>query len=369
MSSDSSASIASSLTALSATELSQLNHHLAALATAGLPLEQGIRLAAGEATSRRVRAQLDALAADLESGVSLADAFDRRRGALPSMYAALMSAAVATGNLPALLLTLGRHQRTSDDLRAALSRALTYPLTLLAGTCVVAACVARFVLPQMARVYDTSAASVGLTRWSWSAPPPRFPVLTTLVIAVGPYLAYAAALLAVVLLLVPVALPFLRRAKLDAKLADMASRLPLWGPAIRASAVARFADALAVCVSAPADLPRALRLAGGVVGYPRVIADAEALAAAVESGRSPRDAVTRLLPRTLPEVIAGAAENAALPESLEALALLYRQQAEAKAQRIPVVLLPIALAVVGFVVAILLMAITLPLSYMLRSLV
>jgi type II secretory pathway component PulF len=354
---------------LSSAELSQFNSHLAALATAGLPLEQGIRLAAGEAGSARVRRELEALATDLESGTPLAAAFERRRGSFPTIYAALMEAAVSTGKLPALLLSLGCHQRTTEQLKSALARSLSYPLILLAGVCVVTAFVSALILPQMRQVYALfwEASQVRLT---WNAPRSSmsFPLVSGGVMAVGPYLPFLAGTAFVGLLLIPVLIPVLRAARLDVVVADWLCRLPVVGPAIRFAAIARFADALAVGVGAPVDLPRALRLAGGVVGYPRLVADAGRLATAVEEGRSVAGVQTKMLPAAFAAVIASAGATASLPESLEALALMYRQQAELRSQRIPLVLLPLALLAIGGIIAILVAAIMLPLSTMLRGL-
>jgi type II secretory pathway component PulF len=357
--------------AISGYDLQAFNQNLAALATSGLPLEQGLRLAASEARSKSVRRAIDQLALDLESGTPLATAFERQRGVFPSVYSRLATAAIATGTLPAMLLSLGRHQQTSQRLRSTLHRSAFYPLIVITALAVVAAFTAHFVLPQMADMMTQFGNfRAPANPWRARTPPVAIgvPAPTAAVIAAGPYVPLVALLLAGSLLLIPPLTFLLRRSGWDVRLADaLVLRLPLIGSALRFSALGRFTEILAISTRSGLNLPDGARLAAGTVGYPRLIADADSLATAIESGQSPNSvAPLRLLPQTLLSALASASQTAALPGTLDALAELYREQAELRASRIPIVLLPVLLLIIALLVAALLAAVVLPIVHLMR---
>lgn len=360
--------------ALSRADLLAFNQHLAALATAGLPLEAGLRLAAQDARSSRVKRAISSLADDLERGVPLGEAFDRHRGSFPPAYAPLMEAAVATNNLPALLLSLGQHQELTSKLRDNLSRQLAYPMVVLFGVLVVAALIGSFVLPQMMAVYESTAQMArdyGLRSsplWGGARSPlPQLPFSTTLVMSISPYLPWLAVTGVGLLVLTPVVLRGLKIARLDGVMADaVGMRLPLVGAVLRHSALSRFTDALGVATLAGLDLPRGLRLAGAMVRYPRISADAEQIARSLEAGNAPAAARTTVVPRTTLEAIGASSKSATLGLTLETLALLHRQQAELRAHRVPLVLVPLMMLLLGGLLAVLLAAVLAPLGHMMR---
>ena len=95
----------------------------------------GLRLIAadlrggGGALSRTV----EQVAAELERGTPLPEAFEKYKGQFPSLYGRLVGAGVRAGNLPGVLFNLGRHLELVQRLREALWRSLAYPLAILVG--------------------------------------------------------------------------------------------------------------------------------------------------------------------------------------------------------------------------------------------
>ena len=69
---------------------------LSELARSGMPLTQGLRAAAGEATTHRLAAQLRSLAGQLESGAKW-DAM--QAGGLPPHVLGIIHAGIESGNL------------------------------------------------------------------------------------------------------------------------------------------------------------------------------------------------------------------------------------------------------------------------------
>ena len=117
--------------ALGADDFIAFNQQLAHLTSAGLPVEQGLRLIAQDMRSGRLAATIRRVSEELERGRTLAEAFEAHRGKFPTLYARIIDAGVKSANLPGVLLNLGRHLDLVHRLRAALWRAAAYPLVVL----------------------------------------------------------------------------------------------------------------------------------------------------------------------------------------------------------------------------------------------
>ena len=138
---------------LSGEDFAAFNQQLAHLSAAGLPIEQGLRLIAEDLRHGGLARSVRDVSAELERGASLGEAFTRHEKQFPPLYGALVDAGVRAGNLPAVLLNLGRHLELVARLRAAVWRAFAYPLTVLCGLLIVLIFLGRFVLPQFQEMY------------------------------------------------------------------------------------------------------------------------------------------------------------------------------------------------------------------------
>jgi len=100
------------------------NQQLAHLTSAGMPLEQGLRLIAQDMNRGAVANTIRQIADELEKGVPLGQAFEKHAAQFPPAYGHLIDAGVKTSNLSGMLLNLSEHLRTLANLRAALWRAM-----------------------------------------------------------------------------------------------------------------------------------------------------------------------------------------------------------------------------------------------------
>src|SRR5690348_3994949 len=138
---------------LNGIDFAVFNQQLAHLSGAGLPIEQGLRLIAEDLRHGGLAQSVREVSEELERGVPLDEAFKRHEKQFPPLYGTLIDAGVRTGNLPAVLLNLGRHLELVARLRAAVWRSASYPLTVVAGLLLVLLFLGRYVLPQFADMY------------------------------------------------------------------------------------------------------------------------------------------------------------------------------------------------------------------------
>src|SRR5580658_5790935 len=138
---------------LRAGDFQAFNTQLAHLSTAGLPIEQSLQLIAQDISSPRLKQTIGQIVASLESGKTLPESLAQHAGQFPPLYATLVDAGVRSGNLPGILLNLGRHLELVNRLRATLWRIMAYPIMVLCSLALVLVFLGMFVLPKFKVIF------------------------------------------------------------------------------------------------------------------------------------------------------------------------------------------------------------------------
>ena len=331
------------------------NQQLAQMTKAGLPIERGLRLIARDMRQGGLSETVDAIADELEKGVPLADAFDKHRGQFPSMYGSLIEAGVKSGNLPGMLLSLGRHLDMVSRLRGALWRAASYPCLLLVALAAVIVFLGLFVLPGFVTIFEEFDTEL--------------PSLTLFIIDAGAWMPWAALGVIAFILALPLVAGFLRSTGKDQSFVDrFLIPIPLIGPVLYHNRCARWCDALQIAVTAGLDLPKAINLAGEAVGSPDLQRDGRLLIDWLEQGQNLRAfAPPRAIPATVIAAIELTASHRDLPHALATITNMYEEQADIRISAVQLLATPVLLitmsTLVGFVVA----ALFLPLAKLIQS--
>lgn len=116
--------------ALSPREYATFMRELAVLLQAELPVDQCLKLLAGQQRSEPMRRFSATVLSSVVAGASLSSALEKHATGAPPVVANLIKAGEARGNLAATLTDISRYLETSLLLRAKIQSALTYPLVL-----------------------------------------------------------------------------------------------------------------------------------------------------------------------------------------------------------------------------------------------
>lgn len=322
-------------------DFAAFNQQLAQLTAAGMPVEQGLRLIAMDLRKGRMARTIEQVAAELERGTPLDQAFEKFGNQFPPLYGRLIRAGIKSNNLPGVLLNLGRHIEAIGRLRQSLWGVIAYPLFVLIVFCLLISFLAIAVLPQFEKVY----ADFHL----------RLPVITQALLAFG----HIAPALVVALLVGfiggPILWGVLQATGYGPTIIErIVIPLPLIGPIIRDNLLARWCDAARIAVDAGLDLPSALSLAGEATGSRQLTRDGQGLIAALAAGQPLNTAKTRLLPPSVPATLQFASGTNDLGATLGSLAELYQRQANLRLAALPGILTPILVIVlallIGFVI-------------------
>ena len=338
-------------TAIGRNEFVLFNQQLASITKAGIPLERGLRELAGDISSRSMRRLVNAIADELEAGVSIEKAFEKRQKHFPPLYGRILKAGVETGRLSEMLTSLNRHLEMANQTRRIIFEAMTYPVVILVLAAIILTGVFLFIIPQFGSVLAemTDGGQLpALTRLFLSMSTNVVPFWIT----VGSVIAAMVALFAVLS-----ASAAGRRFK-----ESLILKMAVLGRVYHSSMLSRMAEGMAIMVAAGSDMPVSLRLSSGAAGSEKLILESEALAAQIEQGANILEAgqFCRMIPRLFLYSIQLGTQRNELQDNLYSLGQMYAEQARCGQARLQAVLLPVMLIGVGAFPAMTIMAMFLP---------
>ncbi len=344
-------------TAIGRNEFLLFNQQLASITKAGIPLERGLRELSNDISSRSMRRLVNAIADELEAGVSIEQAFEKRQKHFPPLYGLILKAGVETGRLSEMLTSLNRHLEMATQTRRIIFEAISYPAVILTLASMILTGVFLFIVPQF---------EVVLTEMTG-----HLPVLTKTVFGiarnVGPFWIAVGVIIAGILILYAIlsASAAGRRIK-----ESLLLKVPVIGSVYHSSVLGRMAEAMAIMVAAGCDMPAALRLGSGAAGSERLIAESETLAGQIEQGANILEAgqLCRMMPRLFLYSVQLGSQRNELQDNLYSLGEMYAEQARCGQARLQAVLLPVMLVFVGGFVAMIVLAMFTPMIQVITSL-
>jgi len=346
-------------TAIGRNEFMLFNQQLASLTQAGIPLERGLRELAGDVGSKSMRKLIDAVAGDLEAGVKIEEAFEKRQKAFPPLYGRILKAGVETGRLSEMLTSLNRHLEMANQTRRIIFEAMSYPAVVLTLGTIIVSFIFVFLIPQFGPI---------LTEMTEGR---RLPALTRLFLNMAENVVpfwITVGLLIAAMVFVFMALSTFSAGRRFNELVFL--KIPVIGMVYRSSVLSRMAEAMAMMVAAGCDMPACLRLASGTSGSEKLIFESQTLARGVEQGANILEAgqFCKMIPRLFLYSIQLGTQRNELQDNLYSLGQMYADQARCGQARLQAGLLPIMLIIVGGILAMAILAMFLPMIQIITTL-
>jgi len=345
-------------TAIGRNEFMLFNQQLASITRSGIPLEKGLRELANDVGSRSMRKLVDAIAEELEAGVSIEQAFEKRQKHFPPLYGRILKAGVETGRLSEMLTSLNRHLEMAGQTRRIIFEAVSYPAVILTLAAVIITGVFLFIIPQFESVLSEMTSG-------------HLPVLTSVFLTMAQNVMLfwlivgilIASILAIFTLLSTY--PAGRRFK-----ESLFLKLPVIGRVYHSSVLSRMAEAMAIMVAAGSDMPASLRLSSGATGSEKLILESELLAGQIEQGANILEAgqFCRMVPRLFLYSIQLGTQRNELQDNLYSLGQMYTEQARCGQARLQAILLPVMLIGVGCFLMLTILAMFAPMIQIITSL-
>ncbi len=332
----------------SARDLTLVTRQLATL-VAVAPLEEALRTIGTQSERRGVRRVVMATHAQVLEGFRLSDAMARQGRAFPPLYRAMVAAGEGTGALPEILERLADLQDRDQQVRGKLVTALVYPAALAVTALLVVIALMTFVVPKVVEQFD----SMGRT----------LPLLTRVVIAISEAMAQWG--LALVALAVVAGFAFARALRAPAfryRFDALLLRLPGIGRVLRDVHAARLARTLAIMLNSGLPLMEGLQITERTV-HNRVLREATGrMVSAIREGGSLSAAMKRaaVFPPTLLYMTTSGENSGRLAPMLDRAADTLERDFNTFTSVAMSLLEPVIIIVLGGVVAVIVLAILLP---------
>jgi len=282
--------------------LARLLHELGSMLEAGVTLRRTLDVLTRGAKDYTLRRVLERVAGDIEAGLPLTEALERRRGYFPSLVIELIHVAEMSGNLDQVCTQLGRYYDEQVRIRGRMMRRLAYPVFQIIAV--------------IAVIY--------LLRYIASAM-----ALATL----GPALRAGQVVLRVLQgALAAAVLYFILKKTLGGMrlLDEFVLRVPLVGRVVRTLAIARFSWAMQLMYEAGAPVSETIMRAMSATNNAAFRARGQRILDVIQGGGTIRQGLERtgLFPLDYLEMVSVGEESGRLPESLGRVARHKFEQAE-----------------------------------------
>ena len=330
------------------------NQELAALLKAGLPLLQALDLLLERMGNLRFKAVLGDIRDRVKSGADLSEAFASHAELFPRLYPSTLKAGERSGELEAVVRRFVRYLRLLLDARRRVVSALVYPTVLVCVSIAMVAVMALYVVPKFMGIFQEVGA--------------KLPLITRLVLSASSFVINNWIALVIGLAVGAFVLVTWSRTERGVLAIDRAKvRLPLLGGIFHRFSLAELCRSLATLLAGGLPLVPALEIAVSAVGNAYIRSRLEPAIQLVREGKPFHAALEQS------EVFTGMAidmvkvgeATGALDEMLSSVADFLDEQIETRMQRVLTLVEPLMLVFMGILIALLLIAIYLPLFTML----
>ncbi|WP_025993966.1 type II secretion system F family protein [Pseudomonas viridiflava] len=323
---------------------------MATMMKAGVPLLQSFDIISEGAENPNMRSLVDSLKQEVSAGNSFATALRQKPDQFDNLFCNLVDAGEQAGALESLLDRVATYKEKTEKLKAKIKKAMTYPAAVLVVAFIVSGILLIKVVPQFQAVFAGFGAEL--------------PAFTRMVIGLSEVV--QTWWLAIIGGFVGSFFIFKRSYKQSQKFRDSVDRfllkIPLIGPLIFKSSVARYARTLATTFAAGVPLVEALDSVAGATGNVvfrnAVMKIKQDVSTGMQLNFSMRS--TGVFPSLAIQMTAIGEESGALDSMLDKVATYYEDEVDNMVDSLTSLMEPMIMALLGVIVGGLVIAMYLP---------
>ncbi|MBV6423203.1 MAG: Type II secretion system protein F [Steroidobacteraceae bacterium] len=331
-------------------DIAVFSRQLATMLASGIPLVQAFEIVGNGHEKPSVQKLILDIKQDIEGGTSLHEALAKYPLYFDDLYVNLVEAGEQAGALENLLDKIATYKEKTEAIKKKVKKALFYPAAVMVVAVVVTLILLIFVIPQFESLFKGFGAEL--------------PAFTQFVINLSKAVQKHGLLIAVFIGGgVYAFMYFKKRSRRMREVLDRVSlKLPIVGPILTKSAIARYARTLSTMFAAGVPLVEALESVAGATGniiYENAVmrmrdevATGQRLQRAMEN--------TQLFPNMVIQMVAVGEEAGALDQMSAKVAEFYEAEVDNAVDSMSSLLEPLIMAVLGVLVGGLVIAMYLP---------
>lgn len=313
------------------------------------PLEEALRTIGNQNEKAHVRDRIAGVHSGVIEGQRLAEAMRREPASFPPLYRAMISAGESSGTLPDITERLAALLERQAEMRGKLISALAYPIVLALVAIIVVALLMIAVVPKVVAQFDDVNQ--------------QLPFVTRLVIGISDFLAnWWGAILGALFILAFAGWRALKEPKVKYRFDGFLLRLPFFGRLLRDLNAARLARTLSTMVASRLPILEGLRLTTNTISNSVLRKACEDMVEAIRGGGSLSKALknTGVFPPMLVYLTASGEASGQLDDMLARAADYLEREFDNFSSTALSLLEPLIIVLLGGVVAVVILAILLP---------
>ena len=321
-------------------DIAIFTRQLATMMRAGVPLLQSFDIVARGSTNPRMTKLLNDIRNDVETGTSLSSAFRRHPLHFDALYCNLVEAGEAGGILEELLDRLAVYQEKMVAIKNKIKSALVYPVAVIVVAFVVLAVIMIFVIPAFEDVFKSFGADlpaptlfvIGLSKFFVSYWWAIFGF-----IGLGGYFFFES---------------WKRSEKMQKTMDRLLLKVPVFGPLVNKSAVARWTRTLSTMFAAGVPLVEALDSVGGASGNAVFSEATEQIQKDVSTGSSLTSSMqsTGVFPNMVLQMCAIGEESGSIDHMLAKAAEFYEDEVDEAVKGLSSLMEPFIIVILGVLI-------------------
>lgn len=321
---------------------------LAVMLDAGVPLAEALAIEEGQSVEP-LRSVVEDVRDRIEAGTALSEAMGEHARMFPPVAIGLVRAAEAVGDLPGMLMQLADWMHREQKLRRQVRNALAYPTMLAVVGTVITVLLITLVMPRFEAIYAQRETTL--------------PPITEFVLGCGRFLvegwsAWGPGLLVLGGVILLSARTRFGRSAIERVRFDA----PVLRGVVRPADLVRTMRTLGVLVGAGVPLLDAIQICRGLSPWRRWTDFWDGVESSVRDGRGLADRfeMAGLVPRSARAMVAAGERSGQLAKVLDRVADAADEDLETAVKRVGVLLEPLAILVLGSVIAVVAIALLLP---------
>lgn len=343
---------------IKAADIAVFTRQMATMIKAGVPLVQSFEIVAEGAEKPKMRELVNELKNDVAAGSGLAPSLAKHPRHFDDLFCSLVGSGEDSGTLEVMLDRVATYKEKTEQLKAKIKKALTYPTAVIVVAIIVTGILLVKVIPTFAETFRNFGSEL--------------PAFTLFVVKLSEFVQewwfiILAGLLAIAFLFREMKLRSVRFAEF---LDRTALKLPIFGTLVHDAVVARFSRTLATTFAAGVPLVDALESTAGAAGNSVYAKAIRQIKNDVTTGSTLYDATksTGMFPTMLLQMISIGEESGSLDEMLDKVANHYEEAVDNAVDSLSSLMEPLIMSILGILVGGMMIAMYLPI-FMLGSVI
>jgi type IV pilus assembly protein PilC len=331
-------------------DIAFFSRQMATMMKAGVPLLQSFDIISEGHENPNMRKLVDDLKQEVAAGHSFATALRQKPLYFDDLFCNLVDAGEQAGALESLLDRVATYKEKTESLKAKIKKAMTYPIAVVVVAIVVTGILLLKVVPQFQTIFEGFGA--------------KLPAFTLMVIGLSQIVQDYWWMLIVALIVTFIL--FKRAYRTSEKFRNSLDRgllkLPIIGPLLYKSAVARYARTLSTTFAAGVPLVEALDSVAGATGNVVFRNAVQKVKQDVSTGMQLNFSMrsSGVFPMLAVQMTAIGEESGALDSMLDKVATYYEDEVDNMVDSLTALMEPMIMAVLGVIVGGLVIAMYLP---------